>query len=135
MIVLHLQDINESVKRRTRIDRELNDYRLVPESLLHAVLNHIPVSLFAVQLVHGNYYRHIVLLRETGIYLCSYFDSLLGIDNENTVLANFECRDCAAYEIISARGIDYIEFGIHKLCIQRCRENGSLIHLLNFSVV
>ncbi len=45
MIVFHLEDINETIERRTWVNRELHDDRLVSEGLLHLGDGLLPVGL------------------------------------------------------------------------------------------
>ncbi len=121
MIVLHLEDIHESVERRSHVHRELHDYRLLPECLLESVEDVLPVRLLPVKLVDAEDYRHIVLVRIAGENLGSDLNALLRVGNQNGRVAHPECRDRSSDEIVRAGSVDDVELRVHELCVERGR--------------
>ena len=91
MIILHLENIDKTVKSSSYIDRELNDDRFLSERLLKAVERVLPVCLFPVKLVDAEDDRHVVIVRVACENLCSNLYSLLGVGDENRRVAHSEC--------------------------------------------
>ena len=102
---------------------------------LEAFNRAFPVGFLSVELVDAQDERNLVLVSEAGCDFGAHLDSLLCVDNKYTCLADLESGDCAADEVVRARCVDYIEFGVEEFGVERSREHGLLVHLLVFGVV
>ena len=114
-IVLHGKYVHDTVETKTGIDRELDDGYLLLESFLKGVTGVLPVGLFGVKLVHSHDHRLIVLVSIAGENLRSNLNSLLGIDGEDSGLADFECGNRTTAEVVGTRSVDDVELGVHEL--------------------
>ena len=135
LVVFHCKNVNERVERCSGVARELNVNRLAAEGFLDGVLDIVPVSLFAVELVDGEDERKVGVGSVAGKYLGSYLDALLSVHNENSVFAYLECRECATAEIICARSVDYVDLLSVELGVKRSSVNGSLVEFLDLYIV
>ena len=135
MIILHLEHVHEPVEARSHIDRELHDDRFLSECLLERIQSAFPGSLVPVKLVHCQNHRHIVFVRIPCENLSADLYTLLCVGNEDCSVANPECRNGSAHEVISAWSVDNIELRVHKLCIKRSGIDGSLVDLFDFGIV
>ena len=134
-VILHCEDVDESVEGHTGIGGELDVNHLAAEGFLEFSLNLFPVGLLGVELVHGDDHRELDLLGAADESFRSDLDSLLGVHHENTALADLECGVCAADEVVGAGGVDEVDLLAHKLCIERCGVDGTLVELFKLVVV
>ena len=135
VVIFHLEHIYKAVEAQACVHRELYDYRLAAEGFLEAFNRAFPVGFLSVELVDAQDERNLVLVSEAGCDFGAHLDSLLCVDNKYTCLADLESGDCAADEVVRARCVDYIEFGVEEFGVERSREHGLLVHLLVFGVV
>ena len=135
MIVAHFQHIDEAVKAHTGIHGELNDDGLLAERLFHSIQRTLPVGFLTIELVDGAQKRNVVGLGIALINLGTHLDTLLGVDHQDTGLANLERGDGTSDEIVGTRRVDDIELGVHEFRIQWSGIDGTLVKLLDLCVV
>ncbi len=135
MVIFHFEDINESVERSARIDRELHDGQLFPEDFLHGVEGKIPVRFFCVELIDRDDNRNLVPTGITRENLSADFHTLLRIDDKNTIFADLEGGHCASYEVVGTRSVDDVELRPHEFRVHRGREDRLLLQFFDFFVV
>ena len=80
----------------------------------------MPVCLLAVELVNCNYNRFSGLLCLADEKLCSNLHALSGVNQNDTAVANGECRINTANEVIGTRSVYDVELGVVVLCVQEC---------------
>jgi hypothetical protein len=61
-IVLHVEDVDETVESKAWVDRELDENHLLTKSFLEGVTGVVPVGLLGVELVDSHHHWLVVLL-------------------------------------------------------------------------
>ena len=135
MIISVGKHVDETIETGSSGGRELDNYHLVAEFFLEFCLRLLPVGLVTVKLVYGYDERNVIFLRITQSACCSNLNTLLGVDYEDTILTDFECRYRTSDEVIGTRSINDIDLLVHKLGIKRSCVDRSLIELFEFIVV
>ena len=96
------------------------------------MLSEIPVCLLTVEVIDCHYEGEFELVCIAKGIAGSDLDALLGVDYEDTILADAEACVCAADEIIGTGGVENVDFLALELGVHGSRIDRPLVELLEF---
>lgn len=90
----------------------------------------VEVTFFAIQLVHQENDRLTQFLCITEMILCTYFRTILTVQQQDGCIGYVQCGDSCTYKVVTTRTVDDIQFLTIPLYMINGRENRVTILLL-----
>src|SRR5574344_1057894 len=134
-ILLHHQNVDDSIETGTGSKRILNGNNLLAVNFFQFLYNSIKIAFFIIQLIQKENHRFSQFLSITKMVLSTYFNAILTIEDNHSRVGNIQCSHRSAYKVIRAGTVYEVQLLAVILGMEYGSKNRIAVLLLHRKVV